>query len=39
MEVSTKSGTNIQLTDEAKIVFRNLVRLDGVQKLQKEVIV
>jgi hypothetical protein len=37
MEVIANSRTNIQFTDEAKIVFRNLVRLDGVQRLQKAV--
>ena len=35
MEVSTKSGTNIQWTEEAKSVIRRIVQLDGCQRLQK----
>ena len=38
MEVSTKSGTKIQWTEEAKLLIRNLVRLDGFQRQQKEVL-
>jgi len=38
MEVSTNNRSNIQFTDEAKTVFRNLVSLDGVQRQQKAVL-
>jgi len=38
MEVSTKSGTNIQWTEEAKLVIRRIVQLDGHQRQQKEVL-
>jgi len=35
MKVSTKSGSNIQWTEEAKLVIRRIVQLDGCQRLQK----
>ena len=35
MEVSTNCRANVQWTEEAKTVFRKIVRLDGVQRLQK----
>ncbi len=38
MEVSTKSGTNIEWTEEAKLVIRKIVELDGCQRLQKAVL-
>ena len=38
MEVSTKSGTNIEWTEEAKLVIRKIVQLDGCQRLQKAVL-
>jgi hypothetical protein len=38
MEVSTKNGTNIEWTEEAKLVIRKIVELDGCQRLQKAVL-
>jgi len=38
MEVSTNSGNKIQWTEEAKVLIRNIVRLDGFQRQQKEVL-
>jgi hypothetical protein len=35
MEVSTKSGSNIEWTEEAKLVIKKIVELDGLQRLQK----
>jgi len=35
MEVSTKSGTSIEWTEEAKLVIIKIVQLDGCQRLQK----
>jgi len=39
MEVSTKNGTNIQWTEEARLGIRKLVRLNGFQKSEKNSIV
>jgi len=38
MEVSTNSGNKVQWTEEAKLLIRNIVRLDGFQRQQKEVL-
>jgi len=38
MEASTESGTNVQLTEVARLEIRKLVRLDGFQRQQKAVL-
>jgi len=38
MEVSTNRGNKVQWTEEAKLLIRNIVRLDGFQRQQKEVL-
>jgi len=38
MEVSTKSRSNIEWTEEAKLMIKKIVQLDGWQRLQKAVL-